>query len=189
MTYVYSSLFVKVDRGRLAMVMVYVDDLIVTGDWDEEILRTKRNLSVHFHMKELGQVKHFLGLKVDCSRDGTLLHQWGDELIYAKSKEASFGSYSTNFEICEKYSWLWCFVQERRRLQAEAEYRAAKMATQESIWLMQVLRDLHQPTEYATPLFCDNMSAMRLAENPVFHARTKHVEVHYHFISEKVLQD
>ncbi|KAA3471521.1 Copia protein [Gossypium australe] len=71
----------------------------------------------------------------------------------------------------------------------EAEYQAAMMATQESTWLMQVLWDLHQPTEYATPLFCDNMSAMRLAENPIFHARTKHVEVHYHFIREKVLQD
>ncbi|KAA3471522.1 Cysteine-rich RLK (RECEPTOR-like protein kinase) 8 [Gossypium australe] len=74
MTCVYSSLFVKVDRGRLAIVMVYVDDLIVTGDWDEEILRTKRNLSVRFHMKELGQVKHFLGLEVDHGRDGILLH-------------------------------------------------------------------------------------------------------------------
>ena len=38
-------------------------------------------------------------------------------------------------------------------------------------------------------MYCDNQSAIRLAENPVFHARTKHVEVHYHFIREKVLQE
>ena len=53
---------------------------------------------------------------------------------------------------------------------------------------MQLLKELHQPTNYSVPLYCDNLSAIRLAENPVFHARTKHVEVHYHFIREKVLQ-
>ena len=36
-------------------------------------------------------------------------------------------------------------------------------------------------------IFCDNMSSIQLASNPVFHARTKHIEVHYHFVREKVL--
>ncbi|KAJ8747772.1 hypothetical protein K2173_011424 [Erythroxylum novogranatense] len=70
----------------------------------------------------------------------------------------------------------------------EAEYRAATMAAQENTWLVQLMKDLHQPIDYAVPLYCDNQSAIRLAENPIFHARTKHVEVHYHFIREKVLQ-
>ena len=61
------------------------------------------------------------------------------------------------------------------------------MAIQESTWLMQLLKDLHQPTKYAPPLYCDNLSTMRLVENPIFHARTKHVEVHYYFIREMVL--
>ena len=38
-------------------------------------------------------------------------------------------------------------------------------------------------------LKCDNLSAVRLAKNPVFHARTKYVEVRYHFIREKVLRE
>ncbi|KAK2967198.1 hypothetical protein RJ640_022454 [Escallonia rubra] len=71
----------------------------------------------------------------------------------------------------------------------EAEYRAAAMAAQESTWILQLLEDLHQPIEYPISLYCDNLSAIRLAENPVFHARTKHVEVHYHFTREKVLQE
>ena len=50
------------------------------------------------------------------------------------------------------------------------------------------MKYLHQPIDYAMPLYCDNQSAIRLAENPVFHARTKHVEVHHHFLREKVLQ-
>ncbi|XP_057510890.1 secreted RxLR effector protein 161-like [Actinidia eriantha] len=70
----------------------------------------------------------------------------------------------------------------------EAEYRASAMAAQESTWLLQLMKDLHQPDDYAVILHCDNQSAICLAENPVFHARTKHVEVHYHFMREKVLQ-
>ncbi|KAL0461225.1 UNVERIFIED_CONTAM: Retrovirus-related Pol polyprotein from transposon RE1 [Sesamum latifolium] len=39
------------------------------------------------------------------------------------------------------------------------------------------------------PLYCHSYSAIQLVENPVFHATTKHVKVHYHFIREKVLQE
>ncbi|KAF3679119.1 hypothetical protein FXO38_02909 [Capsicum annuum] len=63
------------------------------------------------------------------------------------------------------------------------------MAPQESSWLMQLLKESHQQVVYQIPLYCDNLSAKRLAENPVFHARTRHVEVHYHFIREKDLQE
>jgi hypothetical protein len=36
-------------------------------------------------------------------------------------------------------------------------------------------------------IYCDNISNILLANNPVYHAKTKHIEVHYHFIREKVL--
>ena len=58
----------------------------------------------------------------------------------------------------------------------EAEYRATPMAAQESTWLMQLLENLHQPVKYPISLYCDNLFAIRLVENPVFHARTKHVK-------------
>jgi len=48
-------------------VIVYIDDLIITGDCEEEILLIKQNLSVRFQMKELEQLKHFLGLEIDYS--------------------------------------------------------------------------------------------------------------------------
>ena len=62
------------------------------------------------------------------------------------------------------------------------------MAAQESTWLKQLIEDLHQPIEYQVRIFYDNLSSIRLAENSVFHARTKHIEVHYHYIREKVLE-
>ena len=70
-----SSLFVKASEGKIAAVLVYVDDLIITGDFEEEIIRTKENLSIHFQMKELGRLKRFLGLEVDHSDEGLFLHQ------------------------------------------------------------------------------------------------------------------
>jgi hypothetical protein len=36
-------------------------------------------------------------------------------------------------------------------------------------------------------IYCDNIGSILLANNPVYHARTKHIEVHYHFIREKIL--
>ncbi|XP_048228320.1 secreted RxLR effector protein 161-like [Ricinus communis] len=69
----------------------------------------------------------------------------------------------------------------------EAEYHAVIMAAQESTWLVLLMENLHQPVDYAVPIYCDNQSVISLVKNPVFHARTKHVEVQYHFIREKVL--
>lgn len=68
------------------------------------------------------------------------------------------------------------------RSSAEAEYRALASTTAEMIWITYILRDiglfLHQPPI----LLCDNLSALYMTINPVFHARTKHVEIDYHFV-------
>ena len=71
----------------------------------------------------------------------------------------------------------------------EAEYRAAAMAAQETVWLVQLLKDLNQTLNGVVKIYSDSESAIQLAENPVFHARTKHIEIHYHFIREKVLRE
>ena len=70
-----SSLFVKNKNEKLAIVLVYVDDLIITGDDEKEISQTKVNLSVRFLMKDLGELKHFLGLEVEHTEDGLFLYQ------------------------------------------------------------------------------------------------------------------
>ncbi|KAL0301676.1 UNVERIFIED_CONTAM: Retrovirus-related Pol polyprotein from transposon TNT 1-94 [Sesamum radiatum] len=69
----------------------------------------------------------------------------------------------------------------------EAEYMAATIATQECIWLKRLIGDIYGKVNYTVPIECDNESAIRLASNPVFHGRTKHVEIHHHFVREKVL--
>lgn len=64
----------------------------------------------------------------------------------------------------------------------EADYRATTMAAQECSWLLGILRDIGLSVDYSVDLFYDNQSAIRLASNPVFHTRTKHIEVQHHYI-------
>jgi hypothetical protein len=68
----------------------------------------------------------------------------------------------------------------------EAEYRGVTIAACEVVWLQKLLSDLGQSVDVLV-IYCDNISSILLANNPVYHARTKHIEVHYHFIREKVL--
>ncbi|XP_042374417.1 secreted RxLR effector protein 161-like [Zingiber officinale] len=69
----------------------------------------------------------------------------------------------------------------------EAEYKAAALATQEGVWLHIFIEDLHLPIAKTIAIFEDNQSAIKLATNPVCHARTKHIELEHQFIREKVL--
>ena len=62
-------------KSRLVIVLVYVDDLIITGDLSEEIQRSRENFSVRFQMKELEELKHFLGLEVERTKEGLFLGQ------------------------------------------------------------------------------------------------------------------
>ena len=69
----------------------------------------------------------------------------------------------------------------------EAEYIAASEACKEAIWLARLVRDLGIIVEMPT-LHCNSQSAIMLAKNPVFHAKTKHIDVKYHFIRD-MLED
>ena len=68
------------------------------------------------------------------------------------------------------------------RSSTEAEYRALVDTTSELLWLQWLLKDLGMSTSSATPLYCDNQSAIHIAHNDVFHVRTKHIEIDCHFI-------
>eukprot|EP00253_Pinus_taeda_P019045 PITA_19045 len=68
----------------------------------------------------------------------------------------------------------------------EAEYRGAIKASCEAVCLRRMLADMHVFQTSPTPLFCDNQGVLKLAKNPVFHERTKHVETHCHYIRQLV---
>lgn len=71
---------------------------------------------------------------------------------------------------------------------AEAEYRAMSTTTSELEWLSYLLRDLHINVQLPITLYCDNKAAMHIAENPVFHERTKHLNIDCHYTRDKLLE-
>jgi len=73
------------------------------------------------------------------------------------------------------------------RSSTEVEYRAMAHATSELVWLKRLLQELSFCKVGQMELVCDNQLALHLSSNPVFHERTKHIEVDYHFIREKIL--
>ena len=66
------------------------------------------------------------------------------------------------------------------RSSTESEYKAVANATAEMMWVQTLLRELGVNSPNAARLWCDNLGAKYLSSNPVFHARTKHIEVDFH---------
>ena len=72
------------------------------------------------------------------------------------------------------------------RSSAEAEYRVMAHTTCEQTWLRTILLEFGLSVQGLTPLYCDNKETIYIANNPIFHERTTHIEVDCHFISSKV---
>ncbi|XP_041028145.1 uncharacterized mitochondrial protein AtMg00810-like [Juglans microcarpa x Juglans regia] len=59
----------------IVLLLVYVDDIVITGSDTELIKQLQQHLKASFHMKDLGPLQYFLGLEVQLTPTGTLLHQ------------------------------------------------------------------------------------------------------------------
>ncbi|KAK3043854.1 hypothetical protein RJ639_000553 [Escallonia herrerae] len=246
------SLFTFTLGGSFVAVLVYVDDVIITGTDSDHICKLKNYLDTKFHIKNLGKLKYFLGIEVARSPAGIFLSQRKYVLdILAECgltgcKSASFlmeqqhKLSNESGEICknpEEYRRLVGrllylnitrpdisyavhilsqFMHDPRqphldaayrvlhylkgspvswrakkqtvvsRSSAEAEYRAMATTTSEIIWLKQLLQDLEVSCTTLVSLFCDNRAAIHIAANPVFHERTKHIEIDCHFIRQHI---
>lgn len=72
------------------------------------------------------------------------------------------------------------------RSSLEAEYRAMAQAAAEVTWLVRLLEELGVTNLKPVTLHCDNQSALHIAKNPIFHERTKHIDIDYHFTGQGV---
>jgi hypothetical protein len=69
---------------------------------------------------------------------------------------------------------------------AEEKYIAASAASREAVWLRKLLLDLFSAELQPIVIHCDNQSCIKLSDNPVFHDRSKHIEMRYHYVRDMV---
>ncbi|KAK3005742.1 hypothetical protein RJ639_017145 [Escallonia herrerae] len=285
------EVYMKIPQGSFLAVLIYVDDVLVTGTDSAKISWLKHYLDTKFHIKDLGKLKYFLGIEVAHSSDGIVLSQRkyvldiltecgltgckpssspmaeqhqliinSGELCddpgqyrrligrllyltitlpdisyvvhilsqfmhkprrphydaairvlrYLKNSPGQGILLSSNSSLslrayCD-VDWAGCPttrksttgyivflgsspISWRSKKQSivscsttEAEYRAMATTASEIIWLLRLLSDLGVSHQNPVSLFCDNQAALHIVANPVFHERTKHIEIDCHFV-------
>ncbi|KAG7574150.1 Integrase catalytic core [Arabidopsis suecica] len=291
------TLFVRNQNGKYLAVLVYVDDIIIASNDDEEVIQLKEDLQKAFKLRDLGSVKYFLGLEIARNASGISVCQRkyalglldetgllackpssipmepslklisdGDEppmkdpaayrrlvgkmmyltitrpdITFAVNKLCQFTAapkeshmkaackvlhyvkgtigtglfYSADCDLTlQAYTDAdWASCRDSRRStsgfcmflgtsliswkskkqptashsSAESEYRAMEFAVREVAWLVNLLREFQAPQTKSVPFFCDSTAAIHIANNAVFHERTKHVELDCHIVRDKVI--
>ncbi|RVW90513.1 Retrovirus-related Pol polyprotein from transposon TNT 1-94 [Vitis vinifera] len=288
-----TSLFLRKSDMGIVVLLVYVDDIVITGSDSALLGQLKTHLSESFHMKDLGPLTYFLGLEVHHSPSGISLnqHKYASDLVataglqgatsvdtpmelnvklrkeegdlladpslyrklvgslvyltitrpdisFAVQQVSQFlqtprhlhlaavrriiryvqgtstrglffpAGNSTRLAAYSDADWAgcadtrrsitgWCVFlgdaliswkskkQDRvSKSSTESEYRAMSLACSEIIWLRGMLAELDFSETDPTPLHADNTSAIQITANPVYHERTKHIEVDCHSIRE-----
>ncbi|CAJ2640747.1 unnamed protein product [Trifolium pratense] len=289
------TLFTKSTKDSFTIILVYVDDIVLTGNSLAEIEATKSCLHKAFGIKDIGTLKFFLGLEVAHSQQGITLcqrkycldllietctlgckpssvpmdpsnrlHHDDSEphpniteyralvgkLLYLTStrpdiafpvqqlsqfldaptlahfkaaqkvlrylkgnpgtglffprnsslqlmgfSDADWGGCPDSRRSITGYCFfigqsLICWKSKKQltvsKSSSEAEYRALASATYELQWLSYLLRDLQVHTDKLPALYCDSQSALHIATNPVFHERTKHLDIDCHIVRERL---
>uniref|UniRef100_A0A803PTI6 Reverse transcriptase Ty1/copia-type domain-containing protein n=1 Tax=Cannabis sativa TaxID=3483 RepID=A0A803PTI6_CANSA len=269
-----TSLFLLKTPKYVIMVLIYVDDIVITGNDTNELNWFIQNLHKTFALKDLGALNLFLGIEVFRDETGMYLSQGkyvaellkrvemtnikscptpmtcgkplslqdGEELTdhtqyrsvigalqylthtrpdiaFAVNKLSQFlkcptTAHWTAAKRVLRYLKDWaCCPDDRKSISGccvyfgetlitwsskkqtvvahsstESEYRALAQITAEITWLESLVKEMRFNLPSTLVIWCDNMSAITLASNPIYHARTKHIELDVHFIRDRVLQ-
>ena len=139
-------------------------------------------------------VKRILRYLKQCTCLGLKIHKSGSTLVSGFSDADWAGSLDDRrstggfavFLGSNLVSWSARKQATVSRSSTKSEYKTIANATVEIMWVQTLLAELGIKSPQAAMIWCDNLGAKYLSANPVFHARTKHIEVDYHFVRERV---
>ncbi|GJW15836.1 cysteine-rich receptor-like protein kinase 8 [Tanacetum coccineum] len=150
------SLFVKTDSSPFTAVLIYVDDLLITGTSPLLIQELKKQFSNAFHMKDLGELSYFLGLKNPTSVHMQAVKHLLRYLLCAHGQGILLANSSAKSKKQQVVS----------RSSAEAEYKAMALTCCEVTWLVSLLKDLGIKDLGPVDLKCDNQTAIHICNTP-----------------------
>eukprot|EP00253_Pinus_taeda_P017129 PITA_17129 len=173
----------KVGKSLIILVLD-VDDLILTGSDPNLINHVKSNLKRQFEMTDLGHLHYFLGLRVLQSKEeasprlvGFIDSDWAGDPDDQKSTTSyvfTLGSGPITWAFKKQSSISLSLV--------EAKYRGTIEASKEAPWLRQILSEFGFQQKHPTTLWCDNQSDIQLFKYQIQYQRNKHIELHMNFI-------
>ncbi|KAI0520008.1 hypothetical protein KFK09_007473 [Dendrobium nobile] len=158
-----------------------------------------KQLSQHMHQallqhiyllkRLLRYIKGTIDYGIPLTKSNLVLHSFSDADWAGDSDSRKSTSRYCSFLGNSLISWTVKKQSTVARSSTESEYRALAALTADIIWLRRLLEDFVIPQQQPTTMYCDNTSAIALANNPVFHARTKHIEIDQKFIRDHILQN
>ncbi|GJT21426.1 ribonuclease H-like domain-containing protein [Tanacetum coccineum] len=161
------SLYFKSKDGIFIAILVYVDDIVITRNNENEIDKFKKFLSSKFMIKDL-----------ESENDKFLLN------MTSRHMHAPLQSHFTAALRVLRY--LKNAPGTGVQFHKESEYRCLASTTYELIWVVKILKDLEVDDLLLTHLYCDSISAISIAGNPVFHKKTKHFKIDIYLVRENV---
>ncbi|KAK3033756.1 hypothetical protein RJ639_034198 [Escallonia herrerae] len=164
--------------GSHKYLLLYVDDLLIAAKLMSDVNGLKEQLKREFEMKDLGVAKRILGMEIQRDRPAGILYL--SQKKYIKRVLQHFGMKTLNI-------WKASLQTIIALSTTEAEYIAATEAVKEAIWLKGLVGDLGLKQE-SSIVYYDSQSAIHLTKNQMFHERTKHIDVRFHFIRDVVSQ-
>ncbi|CAH9133273.1 unnamed protein product [Cuscuta epithymum] len=173
--------------GRLLYLTVTRPDIVFSVSQLSQFLHKPRQTHLDAAIRVLRYLKQTPGQGIFLSADGDFTLKaycdadWAGCSFTRRSSTGYFIALGSS-----PISWRTKKQSVVSRSSAEAEYRAMAVTVSEILWLRWLLRDLTVHQSSPTSLFCDNQAARHIALNPVFHERTKHVEIDCHFVRERV---
>nr|GFA93549.1 retrovirus-related Pol polyprotein from transposon TNT 1-94 [Tanacetum cinerariifolium] len=148
-----------------------------------EIGSTKSLLKKEFDIKELGEANEILGMEIVGNQSRKIMR--ASQSGMSKVSYANAVGILMYLMVCTRSDIAYAATLQHvvALSTTEAEYMALTEALKEAIWLRRLLEELGVELNIVA-VNCDNQDAIHLSWNHVFHERTKHINVRYHFIRE-----
>uniref|UniRef100_A0A2N9G8X2 Reverse transcriptase Ty1/copia-type domain-containing protein n=1 Tax=Fagus sylvatica TaxID=28930 RepID=A0A2N9G8X2_FAGSY len=194
-----TTLFIRRSDKGMILLLLYVDDIIITGDDHSGIFYFKLFLHQQFEMKDLGHLSYFLGLEMNARltpldgtplSDATLYHQLVGSLVYltVTRPDIAYTVHLVSQFLSAPHSTHYAAVIHILRYIKGTMFHGLHFSTHSTLnlcacsdanWL---LEDMGLTHSSPTVIHCDNRSAIQIVHNDIFHERTKHVEIDCHLV-------